>query len=265
MKLARLNSSGQAQFREYLGALATGVIREPPLHLLEHPDFTEPLPQTVEVERRLFGSRYAAAEYLNGLFRAVGLTALEKDIGLWAWLSLFYFNELCPSDAERRRRPGAMVRWFLDASGRRYYRHLLAGPFFVYRQHLDNPGRTRVLLFGPLHKVNGVYDLIAGRMRLVSNPAVVECVSRLYFDARKGHLKRNAQTSRPGGIKRFVSVIMQFDCTYDLYSMSPEAIMALLPAEFRQGGRPAGRGKVPTPEQVVDPGRVLSYEEKDKG
>ncbi len=241
MKLARLNPAGLAQFQEYLNALSTGVVREPPLHLLENPDFSEPVTPAVEVERRVFDSRYAAAEYLSGLFREAGLKGLEKDVGLWAWLSLFYFNQLCPSDAERRRRPGTLVRWFLDSSGRGYYRHLLAGPFFVYRQHLDNPARTRVLLSGPLHKMNRIYDVIAGRMRLVSNPAVVECVSRLYFDARKGHLKSHAQSHKPGKIMRFVSVMMQFDCTYDLYSMTPEDIMALLPPEFREGRRAAGR------------------------
>ncbi len=250
MKLGRLNPAGLDQFREYLNALSTGVVREPPLHLLECPDFSESVTPAVEVERRVFGSRYSAAEYLNRLFREAGLKGIEKDVGLWAWLSLFYFDELCPSDSERCRRPGSVVRWFLDSSGRGYYRHLLAGPFFVYRQHLDDPGRTRVLLSGPLHKMSRVYDVIAGRMRLVSNRAVVECLSRLYFDARKGHLKRNAQSHKPGGVMRFVSVMMQFDCTYDLYSMTSDEVMALLPAEFRQFASRPRTAKKPAPDNV---------------
>jgi hypothetical protein len=40
------------------------------------------------------------------------------------------------------------------------------------------------------------------------------------------------EKSSPGTLLRFIDIIQQLDLTYDLYSMSGEEILALLPPEF---------------------------------
>lgn len=67
---------------------------------------------------------------------------------------------------------------------------------------------------------------------MITNKAIVEAVTQMYFDPRNGKVKRRIARNSPGGIRRFVAVINQFDCTYDLYSIGIAEIMVLLPEEF---------------------------------
>jgi hypothetical protein len=63
---------------------------------------------------------------------------------------------------------------------------------------------------------------------------VLEALNALYLDRAHGLPKRNAQTPspQPGTLRRFVRVLQQLDVTYDVYGMSGEAILDLLPPEF---------------------------------
>ena len=44
-----------------------------------------------------------AAEYLHNCFTVVGLSDVERDRGLWAWLSLFYIDAVCPQGRSGER------------------------------------------------------------------------------------------------------------------------------------------------------------------
>ena len=100
MNLRRLNQLGIDRFTEFLDSLSGDTPLPYPLALLEDSEATEEVSPAIEIERRAFGSRFAAAEYLFNLFKDSDLTDIERDRGLWAWLSLFYFDELCPADAK---------------------------------------------------------------------------------------------------------------------------------------------------------------------
>jgi hypothetical protein len=115
---------------------------------------------------------------------------------------------------------------------RRYYRHLLAGPYRVFKAHRDDPNRTLALLCGPLHQISDVYLELAQRQELVTNPAVVAAATTLYYDPKKGGLKRSGSKGAPGTIRRFAEVLMQLDVTWDLYSMTAEELIGMLPPEF---------------------------------
>ena len=232
MNVRRLNDQGIERFTAFLDSLSGDAPMPYPSALLTDPDGTVEIQPTIEVEQRAFGSRYAAAEYLYNVFKDSGLTNIERDPGLWAWLSLFYFEQLCPPNARGERKPGEGARWILNTSGRRYYRHLLAGPFLVFRQHADHPERTLALLCGPLHQMSDVYLEIADSPQLITNPAIIAAATFMYYDSEKGRLKRGTARDKPGGARRMGEVLSQFDCTWDLYSVSAEDVFALLPQEF---------------------------------
>jgi len=77
-----------------------------------------------------FPTRYSAAEYLDDTLAKTGATDLERDVGLWAWLTLLYFEQICPTnksgERELRERPAYLPE---PQNFQRYYRHLLLGPF----------------------------------------------------------------------------------------------------------------------------------------
>lgn len=232
MNIRRLNDQGIERFTAFLDSLPGDAPLPYPSALLADPEGTSEVQPSIEIEKREFGSRYAAAEYLYNSFKNSGLTDIERDRGLWAWLSLFYFEELCPCNVKGQGKPGERARWILLTSGRRYYRHLLAGPYFVYRQHSDAPERTLALLCGPLHQMSDVYLEIADSPQLVTNRAVIEVSKWLYFDVQKRQLKKGTARDKPGGARRMGEVLSHFDCTWDLYSMSSNEVFALLPREF---------------------------------
>ena len=86
-----------------------------------------------------------------------------------------------------------------------------------------------------LNSESSIYHQLASRQNLISNSSIVELADYLYFDPNKGAPKKGAPTKgRPGNIFRFVSIMQQFDLTYDLYSMSYKEILTLLPSEFKE-------------------------------
>lgn len=234
MNLRRLNDQGIARFSDFLDSLTVETPLPYPSALLTDSDTAEEISPPIEIERRTFSNRYAAAEYLHRLFEDSTLSNIERDRGLWAWLSLFYFEELCPSDVSGRRKPGERARWIPETGvSWRYYRHLLAGPYRIYNAHSDNPQRAILVLCGSLHQPGDIVEQIASRQEIITNPGIMEAASRLYYDADSGRARRGAATKTgKGTVRRFTDILNQFDVTWDLYSVETGDVIQMLPDEF---------------------------------
>jgi hypothetical protein len=232
-RVRRLNRAGIARLIEFLDSLRTDAPQGVPSGILTHPDTSEALAADVEVQPQTFGTRFAAAQYLNERFTAAGIQNVEADCGLWAWLALFYFEELCPPGAGGRRKPGEQARWIPDVNNyQRYYRHLLAGPYRIYRAHRDDPGRALALLCGPLDRPGDIVEQLASRQEIVTNRGIMACATRLYIDPASNRPKRGAGSKGAGSPRRLADVLNQFDVTWDLYSLTADGLIGLLPREF---------------------------------
>jgi four helix bundle suffix protein len=73
------------------------------------------------------------------------------------------------------------------------------------------------VFFGPLHQISDVYLEIADSQQLMTNPAIIEAATWMYYDSHKGRLKRGTARDKPGGARRMGEVFSQFDCTWSLY------------------------------------------------
>lgn len=235
MKVRRLNAQGLASLGEFLDSLTTDSPLPYPLELLSNPSATESVEPEVEVEEVSFDSRLEAAEYLHTRLGDVGFADIERDAGLWSWLALFYFNELCPAGPDGGRQPGERARW-IPAVGnfRKYYRHLLAGPFRIYKAHRDCPARAFALLRSPLHSPGEIVEQMASHQELVTNRGIVQAATSLYIDCTTQQPKRGAAGRGPGSARRLAEVFNQFDVTWDLYAMSATSIIEMLPSEFQK-------------------------------
>lgn len=235
----KLNEKGTALFKAYLESLRSGVDSDPPRAILEQPDTSVALAVSAQVELRQFGTRQEAAERLvASLEGKVPKTELDHAPGVWNWLSLVYFDQLCPTHGADTRKVGKDYRYILPPLSdpehfRHYYRHLLAGAFRIHRQH-KNSGK--VLLAGALDKFDDFNEQIASRQEFISNPAIIAAVDELYYDVSAKRPKRGAASNkrRPGTLRRLIDVIQQLDLTYDLYSLSGAQLLALLPREFNR-------------------------------
>ena len=233
MILHRFSEEGVNRFGQFLDALSANGALAVPTDLLTDTFCSVPVPPGPDVQARTFISRMEAARYLDSVLSGVTGCDVERDVGLWAWLSLFYFEELCSPDGRGHRKPGERARWIPAVDeARRSYRHLLAGAYRVYRAHRDNPEGAMVLLHTPLSRTGHFWYQLASRQELVTNPAIMEAAAELYLGQCGTNAKPGATGEGLGGVFRFAAIFNQFDKVWDLYAMNKQQILDLLPGEF---------------------------------
>ncbi len=235
MILRRFNEQGIDCFWSILETFTTDEPQQLSPAMLSDDHLTEIIEPEIQIEQREFSNRFEAAEYLFKALGSTGILDIEKDRGLWAWLSLLYFEQLCPPDQNGNRKPGERARWIPVISDyRRYYRHLLAGLYRIYKAHQDKPDRAMVLLCTPLDKPGDFPEQLASRQELVTNPSVVETATRLFVDPISKKPKRGSRGKGQGSVRRFAMILNQFDLTWDLYQLSVDELLSMLPAEFNR-------------------------------
>ena len=231
MLARRLTQTGIEQFDAFLASLKDNPSADAPLDLLTDAATSEPIDMEVEAEVRRFRSRLEVAEHLHRLLRMDSST-LRTDAGFWCWLSLYWFERLCPVVKDRWS-PGDRFRWLADLEDpRKTCRHILVGPFQIYRAHRDDPRRAMSLLCGTPSKPGLLVPLIASRPSLVTCNAVVGVATRLYYDAANARNRPGLNSKSPGSPWRFADVLSQLDLTWDLHSLSIDELLRLLPPEF---------------------------------
>ena len=233
MKLRRLTANGLERFSEFLDSLNTPAPQGLPSWLLNDPEMSTALPVDVQVEATTFDTRFELAKYLDSKLTDSGLKNFERDVELWAWLALFYFDQLCPLDDDDRRHPGERARWIPAVEDyRKYYRHLAAGPFWIYRAHRDKPSRVLAVLAGPVNQPGDIAEQLASRQEIVTNKAAMELATALYIDQQTQRPKKGAAGRGPGSARRLADILNQFDLTWDLYAMHTAAMLKMMPKEF---------------------------------
>ncbi len=231
MYLRRMSENGINEFEQYLNTLTTDSPGQFPDYLITDRAYSRPVIPEVEISNRDFASRYELAEYLFEKLK--GILDVEIDKPLWTWLAAFYFRRLCREDDTGRRRPGTRARWIPEIKDfRKYYRHLLAGPYRIYKTFRDAPETALALLCTPVDRPGDIVEQLSSRQELVTNLSVMQIATRLYVDPDTRLPKRGASGKGPGSARRLADVLNQFDLTYDLYSMTPDQILDLLPEEF---------------------------------
>jgi hypothetical protein len=232
VKLRRFNEQGLAKFRGFLDTLVTDNPQAWPEELLTEAGASDPV-GGVDVEQRNFGNRLQAASYLYNLLNLIQAGNIERDTGLWSWLAFFYFEQLCSRSTSGNYKPGSRAKWIPESGDfRRYYRHLLAGPYLIYRAHRDNPERALILLCGASSKPGEIVEQLASRQELITSPAVVEAATKLYFDEARQSPKAGAAGKGAGSARRLADILNQFDVTWDFAVMEADDLLDMLPKEF---------------------------------
>lgn len=230
-KIRSLNEAGIKVFSDHLNLLRfnqtnTSFDRS----VLEDEKFTVDIKGDATVDERTFSEKIDFAKFITD---RLGLQKNKHhyfNIGLWTWLSAFYFDQVCPLQ-DGLRKPGQDARHILQEpkNYKVYYRHLLAGPARIYTELGD---RGRILLAGELAKRGDIVEQFQAYQNIGLNKGIIEAADRMYWDEKKNKIKRGVGSKGPGSPRRFVTVIGQFELTYDLNSMKAEEILALLPIEF---------------------------------
>jgi len=231
VRVRSFNATGIELFRAALADLRDGARADLPEELLADVSNSHELDDVVDVDWMSFATRLEVARHLHERLAKLAQARVDRDRGMWSWLSAYYFDVVAPKRGDGLRRPGRDYRHLFDTGYRFQNRHLLFGAYQLYRRHGE---ACALLLLTPPHVESALYHEIASRLDLIANRGVLEAVEALYFDRAKGGPKRGAQDGKTGAgtIRRLVHVLQQLDLTFDIYGMSGEQIVELLPPEF---------------------------------
>jgi hypothetical protein len=245
-----LNEQGAKRFRDFLAAAGAAARRPPPFELLTDPAFSADFAAPIEIERepggRRFANRYLFGFYLQGKLAGQDRTRISRDHALWNWLSLYYFDQLCPVRDDGARDVLANEIYLLspEVKHRQYFRHLVRAPWYAVSEHKRN---AKVLLIhtergeAPLATRGAIFEQLASRQGIFGNPTVIAAAQALYFDDSLERPRWGASGNGPGAVRRFALVVQQLELTYDTRACSVAQLLALLPKEFDEWKREADK------------------------
>lgn len=234
-----LNAEGLLKFSEYLAALRIEPSKRPPSELLVDGRYSDPFEPSVQVEYRPFDTAYEIGEYLIEVFRDCEDRLISRNHGLWSWLALFYFDQLCKPDDAGNRKPLEDAVYVLEErfSFRRYYRHGIRTPWLAVKEHGEN---AKVLLLTSGRGVRtDINEQLGAYQHLFANKTIIASAYAMYFDTMEQKPRRGAGGKGGGSARRLANIARQLELTYDLQACTPPKFMDLLPSEFEHWVRHA--------------------------
>jgi len=238
-----LNADGISRFSGYLAALRADPAKSPPTDLLTDGRYSDPFNPETTIEARSFDSAYEIGMYMVEALAGCEDRLISRNHGMWSWLALFYFDQLCKSDASGNRKPLEDAVYVLEErfSFRRYYRHAIRTPWMAVKEHGEY---AKVLLLTSGKGIRtDINEQLGAYQHLFANKTIIASAYAMYFDATQQRPRRGAGGKGGGSARRLASIARQLELTYDLQECTPAKFLALLPREFKTWVRQAN---VPT-------------------
>lgn len=222
------NDSGITAVAAALQTLRSQADGDLPADLITDPTLSDPVGGTLAVPKGGLATRWELGIWLyRELERAVTDAAVLRRSGLWTWLACYLFPLVRPTGTKVYED----ARYILKRDNfRRRYRHLVAGPYYVFLAHNSAPQVVRGVLATPPYAPGDLYEQFAARQELITSGAVMDAVTTMYVDRSNGGLKRGAGANA----RRLAEVLMQYDVTYDFATIATDHLIDLLPREFRR-------------------------------
>jgi hypothetical protein len=227
------NDEGISEFSRWIRGGAIGPV---PTDLLPDSAFSVPMANASIPEIPVFKDRYEFGVFLVNLLSAYDPHQISYNAGLWTWLAALFFEQLAPANVEGKRSLRRPYVYVLSET-RKYYRHLVRGPWYLVRTHgaearyLLAPVRTDDS--APLSRQSDLLDQLAARQFVISSPTLIATARLLYTDPRTGRQRRGTGARGKGSPRRLALIANQLALTYDVRKMSVEQFMKILPQEFR--------------------------------
>lgn len=177
-------------------------------------------------------TRLQLAENIYSLFELNPvLNKYKTDKGFWSWLAAIWLPVLF-ENSPKSAKLGEQARWILDKQKAKYYRHLLAGPYFIYNHHYPNPEKALSILGGSIVIPGELVGQIAATSDIAFSVGA-EVATILYIDSLTGKPKKGASGLGAGSARRLSAAYLnQIDLTVDYRGMNANEILNMLPEEF---------------------------------
>ncbi|NLS93916.1 MAG: hypothetical protein GXX96_17275 [Planctomycetaceae bacterium] len=235
MNIRQFRDSGIEAFRSFLAECRSTPNKPVPAELLEDDAHTLRIEPPIAVGSKHFVERGDAAEYLRETLSPLPDHEVAGNAGLWTWLTLFFFDQVCPDYGAGRIVKNDYHYIFEPKNPRHFYRHLL---YIAWKVRVASPVHNRLFLRTPLSSLDKVTTEVTKRLYLTRIPCIYEVLDRLYWDDNRGRPKVGIVSPKtvPGDLaRRLPSRIRQLEKTYDLYSLNADQMIELLGDEFQSG------------------------------
>ncbi len=204
---------------------------QPPEELVFDGVHTQLLPGGPDLTRpQQFATRRDAAEYLTDKLMPIE-HLIADDAGFWSWLGMYYFAETAPRDKGGLLKLSPRDETFVVHQGsqqsyQRRYVHYLWSAWRLYRAHGE---AAAFLLDRPINDLGDIADRVFSSQRIFNSVGVVQLILTLY--TTNGKQKPKFGRGR-GGLRHLIRVLDQLERTYDVYGMSSDALLGILPPDF---------------------------------
>jgi len=229
----RLAPEGLRRAREFLADMRErpAAPREAPRDLLYDERYSRPFRRDVWIERRSFRTRREAAEYFAPKFEPIRHLVADHA-GVWSWLGMYYFADTVRVENDEVQLSPLDETFVVHRDDTRSYmlrfRHYLWGSWRLYDSHGES---AAFLLNQELTSFGDIAQRTFGAIRVFNSVGIVPLILRLY--TASGRQKRGFNRSS-GGLRHLVRVLDQLERTHDVYGMEPDALLRVLPGEFRR-------------------------------
>lgn len=214
----------------------TGQLREDALRL-DDQEIARPIYGTVKFEVEQFNT---AKDMATAILRSCGdrhIGELAANQGLWSWLTFVLRDVLFAVGAAGQRQVREVHRWLPSDPGdyQKAQRHLVRMPVILVSELGSDADH---LLCGPPGVLPEIREQLTSQQDMF-HPTFQRAARELYFDEAAHRLKRGSGSKGGGSPRRLAEVRKQFDVTWDLYDLSPDRLLAILPREFDRFRRSA--------------------------
>ena len=233
MLLRCLNDEGIAAFAADLDAIRRGAIEDPRQSLLEDARFTESFPfGDVNVEPREFANRGFFASYIDARMAVAGVTHTVDVPGMWEWLALFYWSEVCRKLPNGRWGVTANERYIVNRRAQsRNYRHALRESYLNFRSYRDSGNNeAAVVLSQPLNQLSDIVESICARERIKGSPGAMRAATMLFYNESTGRSHPNKRES--GGLRDYCKFVQNLPDEFNLAEVPHHTIISMLPPAF---------------------------------
>ena len=243
-RLHELTDDGISVAKAWLSTLRDGLPIPFPDTVLTSLPYAQPVEPEIHIEKREFNSRRDAGMYFVRRLAPLGRARVIDNPHLWSWLGMFYFDTVVDKDSSGNAKLGRDpdIAYIIDPNpgaqaGRgetRRYAHRLMLAYDIYSQHNE---KAWFMLDEPVNSLSRFTLRLASAPELFRSEGIVPLAHLLYADPNSRKLKQGVTatslaTALPGSQPRLISVLDQLYMTYDVYGMSAEQLLPLLPSEF---------------------------------
>ena len=220
--------------------------KTPPTELLRGAEYTRAFRGDLTVQQRwhAFRSRREIGEYLAPRLEPFR-TWIADRTSFWSWLGMFHFEDTVRIVDGAVRLSPLDETFVIDRNDKQnlrgIHRHCLRSAWQLCEVH----GEDAAFLLDQLPWARGfIADRVFQSQRIFNSAGIVPLILGLYTD---GDRQKRGFQGRAGGLRHLLRVLDQLERTYDVYGMTPEALVRVLPSEFE----PWVNGASPQPDQKL--------------